>query len=99
MELPVNPEFLTRDKAAQYITEHFGLPCAKKTLEKWAVTGGGPKFVRCGARVLYSPRDIEVWIRGRTSAPLESTSTRPVEAKPQHTHAENQAVERRMRAN
>lgn len=70
----MNSEFLTRDKAAKYILERYGLPCAKKTLEKWAVIGGGPRFVRCGARVLYSPLDIDAWMKARTSGPMASTS-------------------------
>lgn len=92
MELPVKPEFLTRDKAAKYITEHFGLPCAKKTLEKWAVTGGGPRFVHCGARVLYSPLDIDNWIRGRMSAPMESTATRLTQTRLLRAHASNKTI-------
>ena len=67
--------FLTRFQAAQYITQHWGLPCSKKTLDKLACIGGGPRFVRSGARVLYAPADLDEWFRERTTGPITSTSS------------------------
>ncbi len=35
---------------------------ARATLAKLRVFGGGPPFVKLGAKVLYDEVDIEVWI-------------------------------------
>jgi predicted DNA-binding transcriptional regulator AlpA len=35
---------------------------AVSTLNKWRVTGFGPKFVKLGKRVLYRDEDIEAFI-------------------------------------
>lgn len=51
--------YLDRKQAATYL----GL--AVKTLEKWAVTGGGPRFRRHGRRVLYHRDDLERWSEER----------------------------------
>ena len=43
------------------------------TLNKWRVTGFGPKFVKLGKRVLYRDEDIEAFITAgvRTSTSQE----------------------------
>jgi hypothetical protein len=48
---------------------------ARATLAKLRVTGGGPPFVKLGAKVLYDSADLESWIaaqgkRRSTSAPV-----------------------------
>lgn len=57
--------YLDRKQAAAYL----GL--AIKTLEKWAVTGDGPRFRRHGRRVLYHREDLDRWSESRA---LRSTS-------------------------
>ncbi len=43
-------------EAAQYI----GL--GKSTLDKLRVVGGGPAFIKVGARVVYDPADLDAWL-------------------------------------
>lgn len=54
---------------------HIGL--AASTLENWRSSGTSSlRFIKCGRRVLYDPRDIEIWLDGRrvtsTSEPVRS---------------------------
>jgi hypothetical protein len=46
--VPGNPEFLTNDEAAAF------LRLSPRTLEKQRVLGGGPRYRKFGARVLYA---------------------------------------------
>ncbi|MBI3987931.1 MAG: DNA-binding protein [Lentisphaerae bacterium] len=41
------------------------LGIAKRTLEKYRVNGMGPRFLKLGARVLYDPQDLALWISAR----------------------------------
>ena len=54
-----NPEFLTTDEAAVF------LRLSPRTLEKQRVLGGGPRFRKFGARVLYAVGDLRAWADGR----------------------------------
>lgn len=56
---PGNPEFLTNDEAAAF------LRLSPRTLEKQRVLGGGPRFRKFGARVLYAVSDLRAWADGR----------------------------------
>ncbi len=47
---------LSTDDAAQV------LDCAPATLAKKRVTGGGPAYVKVGARVIYMPADLREYI-------------------------------------
>ena len=59
---------LDTDDAAQV------LHCAPATLAKKRVTGGGPTYVKVGARVIYMPSDLREYIaRNRR----ETTSQQP----------------------
>lgn len=49
------------------------LRISEKTLEKWRITGGGPRFSKVGGRVFYPEDELEAWLRGRIHA---STSER-----------------------
>ncbi len=46
----------------------------KSTLDKFRLTGGGPKFITLGRRVVYDPDDLDAWTevrkRSSTSEPL-----------------------------
>ena len=35
------------------------------TLQKWRVTGGGPRYVKVGRGVRYDPVDLANWIEAR----------------------------------
>ena len=56
---PGNPEFLTNDEAAAF------LRLSPRTLEKQRVLGGGPRYRKFGARVLYAVADLRTWADGR----------------------------------
>lgn len=54
-------DLLTTREAATYLNVSW------RTLETWRRTGGGPKYVRIGARqVRYRRRDLEVWLESQT---------------------------------
>ncbi len=56
---PVNPEFLTTDEAGAF------LRLSPRTLEKQRVLGGGPRFRKFGARVVYAATDLRAWADSR----------------------------------
>lgn len=63
-DLSRDPDFLDRlineHEAADYIGH------SVRTLQKWRVTGGGPKYVRVSARsIRYRRRDLNEWIEAR----------------------------------
>jgi predicted DNA-binding transcriptional regulator AlpA len=47
---------------------------AKATLERFRVRGGGPRFVKVGAAVMYDPCDLDAWLEQHKRA---STSDAP----------------------
>jgi hypothetical protein len=56
---PANPEFLTTDEAGAF------LRLSPRTLEKQRVLGGGPRFRKFGARVVYAATDLRAWADSR----------------------------------
>ena len=56
---PANPEFLTTDEAGAF------LRLSPRTLEKQRVLGGGPRFRKFGARVVYAASDLRAWADSR----------------------------------
>ena len=65
---------LRRREAAAYVEERHGIPCAPKTLARYAVIGGGPIFRKAGKTPLYAPGDLDTWAESRLSKPVRSTS-------------------------
>ena len=57
-----NPEFLTTDEAAAL------LRLSPRTLEKHRVLGGGPRFRKFGARVVYAMADLRTWATATPTA-------------------------------
>lgn len=57
---PANPEFLTTDEAGAF------LRLSPRTLEKQRVLGGGPRFRKFGARVVYAAADLRAWADSHT---------------------------------
>lgn len=41
------------------------LRLSERTLERYRVTGLGPKFIKAGRRVLYRQSDLDDWIMSR----------------------------------
>ena len=70
----VPSRLLRRAEAAQHIHDKWGYPCSPKTLAKYAVVGGGPRFRKAGRYPLYHPDDLDAWIGGKLSDPVTSTS-------------------------
>ncbi|WP_296560771.1 helix-turn-helix domain-containing protein [Pigmentiphaga sp.] len=53
------PRFLTTDESAAF------LRLSPRTLEKLRVLGGGPRFRKLGARVVYAVDDLCAWTDAR----------------------------------
>ena len=51
---------LTTTEAAPHVR------LSPRTLEKYRVLGGGPKYKKLGARVFYSLADLKIWLESRT---------------------------------
>jgi excisionase family DNA binding protein len=49
-------------EAAAYI------PVAKSTLDKLRVAGGGPRYIRIGAKILYDVSDLDAWMENHKQA-------------------------------
>jgi hypothetical protein len=79
---PVPCRLLRRTEAAQYIKDHFGYPCSPRTLAKYAVIGGGPRFRKAGRYPLYHPDDLDCWVSDKLSDPVTSTSALAANASP-----------------
>ena len=62
----------------QAAAERVGL--ARATLAKLRVTGGGPPFIKLGARVLYESADLEAWVAAQGKR--RSTSDAPARDAP-----------------
>ena len=57
---PSTPILLTEKETAKI------LGFSIRTLQKWRVKGGGPRFVRVSARAIrYRRADLDQWIEGR----------------------------------
>ena len=41
------------------------LRLSERTLERFRLTGGGPRFAKAGRRVVYRAEDLEAWITER----------------------------------
>jgi predicted DNA-binding transcriptional regulator AlpA len=57
--------YLSNDEAAAV------LKLSPRTLEKFRVIGGGPRYRKLGRRVVYSVQDLETWADARA---CDSTS-------------------------
>ncbi|MBF0295434.1 MAG: helix-turn-helix domain-containing protein [Magnetococcales bacterium] len=55
---PQRPK-LRRPDAASY------MGIAVSTLEKFACTGDGPRFIKLGKTVVYDPADLDQWLEER----------------------------------
>jgi hypothetical protein len=53
---------LNVDKAAEYTN------ISKSSLNKLRVYGGGPIFIKVGARVVYDRLDLDTWLIGKKVA-------------------------------
>ena len=77
--------FLSRAEAAEYVQSH-GLPLARGTLQKYATTGGGPRYHKFGQRCVYRREDLDAWMATKFGRPVTSSSD--AEAIPDGGHPE-----------
>jgi hypothetical protein len=64
----MQPRYLNRAEAAQYLTEQ-GLLVSKNTLQKWVITGDGPTYQRFGHRAVYQTAELDAWAKQKLTAP------------------------------
>ena len=56
-----NPtDLLTTEEAARYPR------LSPRTLERYRVTGEGPRFLKIGRRVLYRQSDLDEWLKNKS---------------------------------
>jgi hypothetical protein len=60
--------------AASDFLKSLGIPRSTQTMKKDRSVGGGPKFVRFGAQILYREDWLREWVLTRMSQPMASTS-------------------------
>jgi hypothetical protein len=70
----VPSRLLRRADAARYVSDNWGYPCSPKTLAKYAVIGGGPRFRKAGRYPLYQSDDLDAWVNSKLSKAVTSTS-------------------------
>jgi excisionase family DNA binding protein len=46
-----------------------------RTLERLRLTGGGPRFVKIGRRVLYREADVDAWLETKARASTSEYSS------------------------
>jgi predicted DNA-binding transcriptional regulator AlpA len=49
--------------STQQAAEQLGV--SRSYLEKKRLTGDGPRFAKLGARVVYDPNDLDIWVKNR----------------------------------
>ena len=49
------------------------LGLSPKTLERWRLEGGGPKYRKFGKRVMYAETDLSEWAEGQTRTSTSDT--------------------------
>lgn len=69
-----SPIYLRRRAAAEYLREHWGIPCSEKTLAKLACVGGGPLYRLFGRIPLYTAAYLDEYAESRIGKPVRSTS-------------------------
>lgn len=56
------------------------LSVSKSYLDKLRMNGGGPPFVKIGARVAYDPADLATWLEGQKRQDTGRAGTGEAEA-------------------
>ena len=68
-------KYLTRQRAAEYVTETWGISLSPLTLDKWASQNSGPPYAKFNQRrCYYDPADLDAWIVSKTGIKFRSTS-------------------------
>ena len=45
------------------------LRCSKRTLARMRALGTGPRYHKCGGRILYAPSEVHDWVSRSTTTP------------------------------
>lgn len=67
---------LRRADVPGYLAEKHGITISRRTIEKYAVLGGGPRFAYWGRIPLYAPDDIDAWVASKLTRTVASTAER-----------------------
>lgn len=67
-------QYLTRQEVSDYLKTRWNLTYSPKTLQKLAVTGGGPQYCIFGNKAVSTSVWIDNWVREKMTAPRVSTS-------------------------
>ena len=65
------PDLLTPLDAAAY------LHVSPRTLEKWRMQGGGPRYRKLVHRVVYTQQDLDAWVAEQTRTSTSDPGPRP----------------------
>ena len=68
------PRFLDPRQASEYLAEVWSLSYSRATLSKLRCIGGGPRYLKPGHAIRYSPAELDRWARELIGEPLRSTS-------------------------
>ena len=68
------PMYMSRRAASDYLRQTYGIRCAPQTLAKYASTGGGPEFTKCGMSAIYAQTWLDDWATSKIGPPRASTS-------------------------
>jgi hypothetical protein len=60
--------FLRPAQASAYLAERWAIRATTKTLAKWRVIGGGPRWRRASRDILYEPAVLDAWASARISS-------------------------------
>jgi hypothetical protein len=63
-----NATYLRPPQASTYLAERWGIRATTKTLAKWRVVSGGPRFRLANRDVLYESASLDEWAAARISA-------------------------------
>ena len=68
-------KYLTRQRAAEYVSKTWGISLSPLTLDKYASQGSGPMYVKYNQRrCYYDPADLDTWMATKTGIKIGSTS-------------------------
>jgi hypothetical protein len=79
----------TRIQAAAYLSEKHKLKTSPKSLAKYVVTGGGPRYRKHGSRAIYTQTHLDEYAASKITEPRKSTSERTAKGQPEQGDIEH----------
>lgn len=74
--------------AASKLLAELGYPYAVKSLDRMRSAGGGPKFLKHGARVFYQPSALRAWVVSKTREMAHTGDARAAASPNEERHRE-----------